>query len=248
MSDPTAEPSPGALPARRAGLGGALGMLLGLALLGAALWYALRPGAGFVDPASELARAFELGELPFGLEPAEAVRLEGGVLVVSLAAPSRPAAPPRAPSDLILGAEPASDGAPPEPERGTAKVDWAGLGPLGSGAAPERAYLVRWPVARAELERRRLFEGLRFRDAKDLGPRGGRALLARVDLPWQGLAARAVHERSYRIAAGAPTFFESIRVDLARRDEPWMLVALWPERQGADLAAVRGLVAALGPR
>lgn len=223
--------------APRESVGGAIGVLLGLLLLAAAAWFALRPAAREMDGEALLAQAFARGALPFGLEVRGAAALPGGELVVSLAPPD---------VELGEGLARIEEPAGPAPIEG-AKVDWASAVSLAEGGPPERVLLVRLPRGRAEAERRRHFEEVRFRSLEDLGPTGGRAPLEREVLPWHGLAARAVRERRYRLEEGRPTFRDSVRVDLARPGRAWMLVAIWPPRAGSSLAPVRELLAALPP-
>lgn len=221
----------------RESVGGALGVLLGLLLIAVAVGAALRPAAREVDGRELLERSFVFYALPFGLELRGAAALPGGEVVVSFAATDRPAAsdgPPASNSD--------------SPPSAGAKPDWAALTSVAEGAPPERVLLVLLPRTRAEAERRRRFDEVSFRSLEDLESEGGKLPLERERLPWQGYVARAVRERSYRLAVGHPTFQDAVRVDLARPGQAWMLVAIWPERSAASLAPVRTVLEAFAPR
>lgn len=239
MSDPIAEAPNVSSEPRRESVGGVIGVLLGLAVLGAAAWAALKPSAELLDARAELAAAFEVAPLPFELEPDgdAAARLPGGERVVAFASDAADEAVPVLTEVVEVSVEGEDEG-----------PDWAALMPTDSGRPPTRVVLMRIPDERAAAERRRLFEGLTFQKIEDLEPKGGRVLLAREEVPWHGLAARAVRERRYHLVNGEPTFLESVRVDLARPGQPWMLIAVWPLGHASTLEPVREILAAFAPR
>jgi hypothetical protein len=245
MSGTTAEPRAEA----RESVAGVVGVLVGLGLIAWGTWTALRPGAELADPGATLGRAFQSVGLPFGLELGAGVgaRLPDGSWVVSLSAGSHvpwdglPGEPPESPPEDPV--QPAGAG-----RAGPSKVDWAALAPVVQPVAPPaQVLLVRWPLQRSAEERRRLFEGLRFKAPEELGAKGGRVLVQREQLDWHGLAAPAARERNYRLVGGEPGFVESVRVDLTRPGEPWMLVAIWPPGHAAALEPVRAILDALVP-
>ena len=86
MSDLLAEARDSGGPRGRESTAGALGVLVGLALIVGTAWVVVRPGAEIVDAAAVLAVDFDLGALPPELSPRRAAALPGGELLIALSA------------------------------------------------------------------------------------------------------------------------------------------------------------------
>ena len=221
--------------------GGVLGLAVGLTLLVGLVVVVARHPARAEDARALLAEWFVVGDLPPGLEVAEAATLADGrrmVRLVESAAPAESPLPPAKPGDK--------------------PVDWSKLAVGPAGSEPREVLIVRYPRGSGASELGRLFtstaqglgppNGMGGMGGGGMGGGGGGArsvVLERDQLVWGELAARYVVERTLE---GEATFRDGLRVNLSHDETAMVLFASWSRGLPASRERVEQLLHALQPR
>lgn len=201
-----------------------LGVLLGLALLAAALGLAGASGGGPLDPDPLVASTFRGGALPAGYSVAEASRLPSGERVLRLVREGAEGS--AAPEELVLVRFPSLRKA-----AGLFRDDGGGGGPS-RGGGPDGAQR----KASADVQRWTKDPSFAFH-----------LEIERGRVAWDRWQADFRVERAYREGGGTQ---ELTSVNLAQEERPLVLFARWPEASGhaqAELERLLGSIAMLPP-
>lgn len=203
-----------------------LGVLLGLALLAAALGLAGAGGGGPLDPDPLVASIFRGGALPEGYAVAEASRLRSGERVLRLVRAGAEGS--AAPEELVLVRFPSLRTAA---ELFRDEGDGSG-GDGGGGRGPGGAQR----KASADVQRWTKDPSFAFH-----------LEIERGRVAWDRWQAEFRVERAYREGGGTQ---ELTSVNLAQEERPLVLFARWPEASGhaqVELERLLGSIAMLPP-
>jgi hypothetical protein len=247
---------------------GVLGLLFGLVVLAATFVMPLISGAKRLDAQALLRERFEVGALPFELEPIEAQRLPAGeeVVVFGHAGDAALELTGMGLVDRAGGARSEEEQSAPPP-----KVAWSEL-PIGEkGRPPARIALVWVPRSMAANAVREAFSPptkdekrpesgrghgpRRMRESfgggmggNFIGPEGGTVVQGGGELSWGEWGTNWVHFRTYELIDGVPGFRDSMRVNLSLAGRSCILHAIWDANLPAELERVKEFLAALGPK
>lgn len=221
---------------------GALGIALGLLAIAGSITAIAWTRSGAIDGAALIASSFDVGALPFELRVARASKLASGERSVVLEPPSLAPEPPRAPAPEPTETPPTSstpsDGDPPRPRFDGSKI---ALGE--AGRPPRQVVLVAYSDAFPEGAVNAQFQGVEWKDLRDLPVEGTLAAVDAGKLDWGDYRADFVHERLFEPGG---TFRDRIRVNLSAPGLRWAMHALWgrglpasKERVGEILKALR---------
>jgi len=240
MSDPD--------PPKREKAGCALGVALGLLVLGGLITATATQRTRLADGERLLGEWFELGPLPFGFEVAGATVEMRGEEVVLLTRPDAPeeaqkAEPPKPPPEDAKGGEhhPAPD-----------PIDWSAIPSGPEDTPPLEVAVVGYPDTLAASVLDRLF-GLQTHDEgdeepeveiTDVGPEGGKVVMDRGRTDWGPYAATYVCERELEYGK---TFRDVVRVNLSLPGRARVVFVRWPRGFPASMARVTEVLHALGP-
>jgi hypothetical protein len=186
-----------------------------------------------LEARAELARWFELRDLPAGFELCDAQRLPRGDVTVRFELTGAGVEAPRVPVVEVEG--------PKQP------FDWSTVAVGESGTEPREVLIAELPLASADDELRELFQGgMNLNgDWKSVPREGGKRVLDRGTLPWGPYAAPYVVEREFESGA---TFRDFVRVDLSRPKLPRIFVARWSRGFPASKGRVEELLKSFPPR
>jgi hypothetical protein len=79
-------------------------------------------------------------------------------------------------------------------------------------------------------------------DIANLGPSGGKVIVAAKKIAWRGFDADWVHERAYERKA---TFRDAVSVNLSLEKQPCVMTAFWARGEAASEAKLAELIASL---
>jgi hypothetical protein len=221
MSDRTADAK------RPSGAGAIVVVAAGMMVCAVLAAFLIMSRGGQVDGAAVLAEVFGQHELHPRYAIVEAREMPSGTRVVIL---DDPAAPP----------ESAPDAEPPAPDE---KVDWRTVAIPPAKAWPRRLVFTLPQRGSGQAAVDAFFVRNEWRDIADLGPKGGKVMLAAKKIAWRGFDADWVHERSFERKL---TFRDAMSVNLSLEKQPCVLSAFWPRGEAASEERLREVLGMLG--
>lgn len=241
MSGPSAESVSSSAPTSAAtapSSGGGLAIVLvasGLMVLAALVAFLVLVGGKGVDGAALLSERLGVRDVGANYAIVESREVPFGSRLVVLEDASQPE--PTGSAAAAAPAETASD-AP--------KFDWKAVSIPTTTTGPRRLVFV-FPsdTQRGHESVADTLRTISWTDLDDLGPEGGRVLVARDTLAWRGYDAAWVHVREFE-RGGA--FRDSMQVDLSTASAPCLLTATWPRGVGASRDAFVALLDRLGAK
>lgn len=221
MSDPSAETP------RAAGPGAIILVALGLMLCAVLAAFLILSRGGRVDGAAVLEAALGVRGLGERYTIVEAREMPSGTRVVILDQTGAPADTP-------------PDKETPPPDE---KVDWRTVKIPAATAWPRRVVFTLPKPGTGQAAIDPFFVRNEWRDIADLGPNGGKTVVATKKIAWRGFDADWVHERAYERKL---TFRDAVSVNLSLEKQPCVMTAFWSRGEPASEALVTQLLAELG--
>ena len=230
-----------------------LGIGLGLMLILGSLYLISSHRAQALDGREVLSEYFDLDAetaLPLGFEVESASLLPLDDKIVKLVSERAKTEAVAVDAEDELETDETADASDEESKEGNEDdewIDWTKVEELANGTEPSEVYFVFYPPKASDRLMDQHFRNFPRRGADDLGKSGGNVVIESGELQWAGFATTFVRQRRYRKKDGAPSFIDSLRVNLSVGD-PCVMIAIWPEREVGEASAVKPILAALEPR
>ena len=221
MSDRTADPK------RPARAGAILLVAAGIMVCAVLAAFLIMSRGGHVDGAAVMEEVFGVPGMGPRYAIVEAREMPSGTRVVILDDPSVPA-------------EVAPVVEAPAPDE---KVDWRTVVVPAATAWPRRIVFTIPKQGSGQAAVDAFFVRNEWRDIADLGPSGGKVMLAAKKIAWRGFDADWVHERAYERKL---TFRDAMNVNLSLENQPCVMTAFWPRGEAASEERLREVLGMLG--
>jgi hypothetical protein len=194
---------------------------------------------GPIDGAAQLESAFGVRTIGADYAVVEALKMPSGARLVVFEDKAAPAEAERAAAPAAEE-KPAGEANAPEE-----KVDWGRVTIPPAQARPRRVTFLFLEENASHEILESFFRNVERRSLTDLGPEGGKVVVASGKLGWRGFDADWIHERGFERGG---TFRDGMRVDLSVEKRSCVMTAEWSRGEPASPAALDQLLDALGSK